>query len=240
MTRRIGAFCALALTLAAAPAASATPPRGEIVIVADGHATGSVTLPVAVDVLAGGATYETDSPYVVFGFLRDGSMKAGTDWYDGGEWMFPLVYPGEVAAGTTTVRVLTEGPTTIRVPVDGISGTTTITLTTPLAGAVGEVVDVPFTGNTAHSEVPVTLAPDALTLHAWHAEGGTVAGHARVMCVAALPCADPGVAVGRQTDRVDSYWPWDGLSGPVTARLVIADAGVPGTLRQFVLSMPLT
>jgi hypothetical protein len=237
--RRIGALGALAVTFLATPA-DAAPPRGEIVIVASGDTVGTITLPAAVEVLAADATFRTKSPHAVFGFVRDGAMTAGVDWYAGVPAVFPLIDGGRVPAGRTSVRVLSEAPVTITVPVRGLRGRRVVRLRTPLRGAVSEVVDVPVVGSTARSDVPVSVAPGALTLHAYRNADGEAAGRAQVFCVAAVAC-DHGAAVfaGHVSHYVVAYWPRDGLSGDVTARLALADTGTVGRLRQFVLSMPL-
>lgn len=234
---RLRALLALALLpLTAALPASAAPPAGEIVVVADGTASGLLTLPDGADLSLSADAIDTAGRYAVVGFVHDGALVAGADRYGTLDPGFPLVLPGHVPPGTTSVRVVAESPVVVTIPAAGIRGRVTIRLTDPLPGAVGEVRTPVPTGPVVRSDIPVTLVPDAVTVHVAY-DAASPVPHAQAFCVSALPCAD-GAGAGSWDGETRTYWPWDGLSGDVTAQLTYAASSAP-RLTHLVVSLPL-
>lgn len=139
MKRIVGTLAGLA-TLVVPPTAEAATPRGEIVVVSNGHAYGYVVLPARTTVDFTKATWITNSPVsMLFGW--DGARSRGAGmWVAAGQHNHDydfrtrnLIDPNRFEKGRTRLTMATRGPTTVRIPARGVKGRITVRLTNPLA-----------------------------------------------------------------------------------------------------------
>lgn len=129
------------VTLVLPPSAEAAPPVGELVVIGNGHAYGHVVLPARTTVDFRKATWTTNSQVsVLFGWDGERTQVAGM-WIAAGPRGFydfrtlNLLDPNAFEKGRTRITLVTEGPTTVRVPARGIKGRVTVRLTAPLSPA---------------------------------------------------------------------------------------------------------
>jgi hypothetical protein len=161
--RRTAAFVlTLALAVLGAPA-TAAPPDGTLVIVANGPAVATVTLPAKVELDFWGATYDTASPYVVL-TATQGAKDLGFAGHFPGyryntDWTF-----GQVK-GRVTLRVLTSGKTTITVPARGLSGRKVVRLPYRLRGATATFAPASVVANTVRHALPFATTTRSHVFH---------------------------------------------------------------------------
>lgn len=243
MRRVLGTVLALFAVVTAAPATAATPAKGEIVFVSNGPAYGDLTLPSKVTPDFENARYESGG-YVV---LTAGPGKDVTGFLlvpPGSEWPWG---EGYLPAGRSRVRLLADGPTTIRVPAKGLRGRLTVRLTRRLPGAVAKTGEAAVGPAAAVHEIPFTLSGRSVVVHGYtsfESEGG---GRHEWLCLGAAgtPCVadDPqylGTTIvgGPFSESVNSKFGYD-HKGPLSSKLQFADAGTVGPVTHFVLAFPL-
>ena len=237
------ALPALALLALAAPA-HAGPPRGELVLVADGTAAATFALPATVDLDLERATYETRSPYAVVLFAQGGHEAAVAVHLAAVRGDESLISPARVRAGRATVRSLAGGPGTVRIPATGLAGRRVVRVRDRLSGTFARMLKPAIVGTTARSDVPLTVARSSLTIHGYYNPPGLTAGRVDALCVTpeadgCLDHAEP-TPVATVTGHAVYYWPEDGLAGAQHAQLTIAEPGTVADVTEYVFSLPAT
>lgn len=161
--RRLLAALLLALGGLAVPAAAS---HGEIVLVADGPSSGVLDLPASARLDLSGLEIETRSPYAVVAFAQGGAvvnyMLRLRDMSE-----FRYVSTNRLPAGRSLVRVVTQGRTTLTLPVLNMHGRRTVRLRRGLPGAVGVLRRTqPDANNDVTDDIPFTMHGNALVVHA--------------------------------------------------------------------------
>ncbi len=247
MRRVLGTVLTLLVAAGAAPA-TAAPAKGEVVIVADGSAAGTVTVPAIVSLDLARARVATKSPHYVLVAYRS---------IDDGPSMFALrtplsrmsfVQPGTAPTlpkGRSQVRVLAGSPVTFRIPAKGVRGRLTIRLTRRLGDAVAETADATVGPVAGRSHIGFDAPGDALVVHGYDTLKSASPARHEWLCVGAAGnelCDETtyfgDVYTGGSPNEAFTtalYEP----SGARAAKLRVADAGVVGPVRHFVMVLPL-
>lgn len=244
MRRVLGTVLAFLVAVLTAGPATAAPPKGEIVFVANGGAGyADLNLPAKVTPNFDGAMYRTGG-YVL---LTAGPGRDVTGFMvvaPGGDWPWGFGY---LPKGRSRVRILTDRPTTIHVPVTGIRGRVTVRLDRKLSGAVAKTADATVGVNAARSELPFTPSGRSVVFHGYTSYESKGAGRHDWLCLGApgMPCIaeDPtdvgGTVVGGPWSEAGSIHTAYEHEGPAASKLLFADAGTTGPVKHFLLAYPL-
>lgn len=164
MRRLLAPLLAGALTAVAAPAAHAA--SGTLVVITKGPAEATVSLPRGLASGQDGPTIETGSAYALFSIVQRGKSYVAMSWLadQGWEWHG---WNDPLSSGAATIRVLTDGPTTIRLPISGYRGTITIRPGRPLRGGSVTIRDIrPSVVDVVEDVIPFEVPVNNLLLHA--------------------------------------------------------------------------
>ena len=164
MRRLLAPLLALALCAVAAPVAHAA--EGTLVIVGRGPSETTVSLPRGV-VLRHWPTIETKSPYALLAISQRWRTFLGVSWLAGHTWDWQVRDEAPLPGGAVTVRVLAEGPVSLRLPVRGMRGTTTVRTTRRLRGGAVNIREIPrATVDVIEDVIPFEVPRHSLLLHA--------------------------------------------------------------------------
>lgn len=229
--RRLMALVAAAVALTGTPAGAA--PSGELVIVADGPAYGSLTMPRTIALDLPRAIVEA-SHYAVLVVMRPGSEITAFGYRAPGFEQLPFARNGthQFERGRSEVRLLTRGRTTIRIPAPGLGTRVTLRLGRRLAGTAAEFRPLGGLVGPTASEVPfATGRRRMLVLHGALLRYTAAVEYDTRMCVVATgpQCAESvmlPVSPGTTSARLQ------------VAHVLDAAPTARGTFQSTILGMP--
>jgi hypothetical protein len=244
MRRLTGLVLALLLAVLGTPASAA--PAGELVFVANGSASGVLTLPYALPMDFAGFAMTTKSAYAALVITQDAALAIGMAFFqeNGGE--SAMASNDTFPAGRSTVRVLAKGPVTLRFRIAGWAGRKVVRLTGPIAGATAVVRGVSTASSHTTDDIPFETAGPAFVVHRLSYTDGSML-KAEAFCAAPEPirCDVPthveGDYRGWYGEEWQMYSPWTS-TGKAHAflRSVHLTDGPDLTLRHWLLAVPIS
>ena len=228
---------AVLLVLLVAPASAA--PK-ELVLYADGPAYASITLPVGTELLLSSARFATEGQYAALTVTAGRNVIGVAAKLPGFYSHRPYVprWPTQRVGGRITVRLVTSGPTKVRIPTDGLARA--VRLTQRLQGAAVFRQDARAAPPpVVRDDLPVSVLAGSLVIHGIDLSRATYAHTVRTMCVDRSDGPCTRLTVNEPNKDVQVFYPGDGPSGALTAKVVLALAGAAlEPMPHYVVAVP--
>lgn len=243
MRRVITLLVALLASAVATPGASAVPPKGELVLIADGPSYATVDFPKDVYV----NFQKADVPpvaYALFVASHAGQAVLVTqvrpDRHD--YWIAPN--DEVIPKGRSTLRLLVPGKTTVRIPAPSLTGRLTIKLNKRMSNATGALHNPkPDSMGFISDDIPFTATAPMVIVHGVSLPT-TMLTVASIEWYCIVPagedCGTPHIAVGSMNNagsvNTQTSWP---TPGALHAVLHGTDIGVgQGPVLHYVFAVP--